>query len=224
MTPEEAEHYNRLLYPERYKSKTPSRIFAACAVVAVCIGLCYGVVYCIKSYQKKVAQQEAEREASEQQRRYAEQDQLRRERAPIVVKGLYIGMPIAELPNVVATKFAGWDLYNGDKLAYATDFSITKVSLFGLDSIRVVCDASRQVVLIQFDAKVSEYVFNAQSMTARQFATSFMNSYNLDQLEPRGNLWELYRPHDKVLVRVDTEKRLLLQRLTNPEVLQPNFK
>ena len=94
--------------------------------------------------------------------------------------------------------------------------------MFSLNTVRVVCDESRKVIFIHFDAKISEYVFNAKDLTAQDFVQAFADAYPSNMKRKKG-FWESLNLETKVLIRIGDDKEFVIQKVTNPDALTTHF-
>lgn len=145
----------------------------------------------------------------------------------IIVKGLYIGMPIQSVAAVVREKFGGdWQTksFNGqERGVYISSERVTKSQKeFTLDDgVAVKSDDSGKVISIGFTPPAVDALFNAYNLQPAQFAKVFMDSYGIDNMEGIKDGWEYVR--DDVKVGVTTRKIVFLQKVASRADVQKNF-
>ena len=196
-------------------------------IVVVLLGIaCFGGYRLIQSHRQAVAREQAEKEAQEQQLLYAKRDDaLREERnknKPVVIKGLYIGMPVSELANAVQTHLPGWSVRESGDNGKAL-YLISNPQIEGLFQISVGRDAQYKVASIQFEGKVCGAVFNAADLTAQQFVHEFVNAYNVPTMHAKQDFWESDVLPNNVLVRINDDKTVALTHLSNADAVKPRF-
>jgi len=208
------------LYPERYKEKSKILpLLGVVAFIAIGVGVVMGIHHLIKSREENVARRQAEQEASERQRRIAAEDEQKKLRAPIVIKGLFIGMTRQEMAQAVQSKLgSGWYIYKGQGSdSYESD--IVCEAIHSLDNtIRVIFDGDAKAKLILFSASCSRVAFDCADMNGEQFAQTICNSYNVPALTATtlangAKCWECVAPNN-VRVRIGVSKEMSLEKIS----------
>ena len=150
---------------------------------------------------------------------------------PIVIKGLYIGMPVSTLEAVVQDKFGGdWKVIDGGLVAGHPEYhsySITGdieserlVSSLKADATLSTEEKEAAILTCQVDVTsnsnsglvkqftfwypVVNDLFNASTLDASAFTEMFMKSYGIPQMEGKRDYWE-YRK-DNLAITISHRK------------------
>jgi len=145
----------------------------------------------------------------------------------IVVKGLYVGMPIEEASTAVKQLLKNTKRYS-DVNEVALDVKTTEegkkvvalISNFGLPLIAVQAGSSNMTETIFLGKFVVEEAFGATDMTAKEFARAMVDSYSIPSLEPIDNETWAHTYESGVRIRVDTNKNIVIDQA----VAQSSFK
>lgn len=157
----------------------------------------------------------------------------------LVVKGLYIGMPVSSLETAVKNKFCGdWQIENhpADTVQYFVIWSphladskqVRKETLahdLVSDNVHVLYDQSGNVTNIIFFNLAVDNLFSTGNLTADQFVQMFVNAYGIPTMKyhtGENNLyWEYTK--DDILVRISTHKVVVLSKTLPQSEVQKNF-
>jgi hypothetical protein len=137
---------------------------------------------------------------------------------PLVVMGLYIGMPVQELANVAQSRFKGWHFAEASHHSYWLDRANGAYW-----EILVECDDSGKVTQISFDKDLSTDLFNAGNLSAYQFAKAFSEAYSIPPMNSRNSFYESEVLANSVVVRITDKKQVIMGQVDNPDALKPHF-
>jgi hypothetical protein len=142
----------------------------------------------------------------------------------IIVKGLFIGMNIQDVPGVLRTKLDGnkvsiHDAAKGDAGRYPNALTRSEnyyVAVGGLLPIGIVyAGPDGKVTDILFLERLVDIAFNAEKLDVSVFAQEFINAYNIPamQLSDDRRSWYFISP-DGVKVSIHHDKTLHMQRVS----------
>jgi len=152
---------------------------------------------------------------------------------PIVVKGLYIGMPVSTLESVVREKFVGdWKIAansSGHQYDIGSDrLDAAKASRGHIpdgQEVIVWYDADGLVKVVCLRRDAVDDLFNAAGLSVKQFVQMFINAYNIPSMDyqtwDQGAYWEFVR--DDVACRISTDKVVFLLKTEPRSEVQKNF-
>lgn len=245
MTDAELKEYIRQANKGKHGGGGSARVFGGLVSAAILLCLVAGIFALIfvplyRSQTKKAQAEEAERQAREDRRFAAQQqDRQREEREknrPIVIKGLYIGMDSQDVPAAVAQKFgAGWKLnkvgqgYNIttaglEKLAdMYIKGEIGKPENYKFDSwVEVHVDGADKVSGIVIGHNCSLELFGNPNLTQQEYARMLCNAYHIPTLTGERGGWSYTSP-DNVQVKVTDEREIEIWKGANVKDAQKAF-
>lgn len=191
-----------------------NKTFILCALVALTLG----TPSCGKKKDKTTPEAAPKPEAAET-----------KPSGPVVVKGFYIGMPVAELKQAIQKSLAGFTadtsmssssewVYNAPRnvvIAFTDNYSNHRydVSMAGTVGLDV---EQGKLVKIWFGSLALDYLFSAKDLNVEEFTKKFADSYHVPdftyrQLPDNSSawVWDSTAP-DGTLIRVSTDKFLSL--------------
>jgi hypothetical protein len=160
---------------------------------------------------------------------------------PIIVKGLYIGMRVQELPDVVSSTLGSpWRIDRTDNPKHITILNdVLDTKQFDLicahdpaaeeydTSIYLWLDADDRVEQILIGQKCCNQLFNSQDLSAEDFAQIFIDAYGIKEMKQaltEKNLlcWEYTSP-DNIRFRIYPNKVVNISKIMDKIEVQKNF-
>lgn len=145
--------------------------------------------------------------------------------SPIVVKGLYIGMTAAEIPQAVQDKLGSqWRVYKQTdprSLEIVTDL-LNPLTTKGDYGIVVTFDDDKRVNAVIFGENCSRLLFDSGGMDGTQFRKVFMEAYNIPKMEYAGEYW-YYTTPENVTVKVMFAKAVVLAKTADAATVRSKF-
>jgi len=103
----------------------------------------------------------------------------------IVIKGLYVGMPIDKAHEIIAGYLdKNWEIEPVKKLDDGDwNFSAKRKDNYYLPNINFWAKQDKKVYIIKLDEDAVNFLFNVSDMSGKEFAQAIVNNYNIPEME-----------------------------------------
>jgi hypothetical protein len=148
----------------------------------------------------------------------------------LVIKGLYLGMPISTLPSIVTEKFGGdWKISensSGNQYeVYSQKLRLRAVSPQGriskFQEVLVQCDSLGMITSFRIDPGATDDLFNTKSLNGDQFVQTFIDSYDIPHIDGYNGYWELIT--NNVRIVITTEKEIYVDLVPSMSQVKQSF-